>query len=244
MLKNSLILAVLIAFSLIFANLFISYEGNDELSALGKYYAENGASDVGAQNLVTAVVVTYRGLDTLGEVVILFLTAAIIGFFLKLTKEDSESNARKERIKPASEILQTGAQALVPLIFLFGIYIFINGHLTPGGGFQGGAVIATGFVLMMVAKPVQKVNHGVLAFVESISGFSFVVIGILGIILAGGFLDNHIIAMGTFGEIISAGAIPIIYSFVGLKVGAELSGIVGSFNECQEIDECQVETDE
>jgi len=233
MLKNSFILAILIAFSLIFVSLFISYEGNDELSNLGKYYAENGVQEVGAQNLVTSIVVTYRGIDTLGEVVILFLTAAIIGFFLKLSKEDSKIGKRIKKLRAASEILQTGAQALVPLIFLFGMYIFINGHLTPGGGFQGGAVIATGFVLMMIANPVQKVKHGVLAFVESISGFSFVIIGILGIVLAGGFLDNHILKLGTFGEILSAGAIPIIYSFIGLKVGAELSGIVGSFNEVQ-----------
>ncbi|MEA2040962.1 MAG: Na(+)/H(+) antiporter subunit B [Bacteroidota bacterium] len=233
MLKKSLILAILVAFSLIFVDLFISYEGNDELSMLGKYYAEEGVTDVGAQNLVTAIVVTYRGLDTLGEVVILFLTAAIIGFFLKLTKEESKNNKREERVKPTSEILQTGAKALAPLIFLFGIYIFINGHLTPGGGFQGGAVIATGFVLLVVANPVKKINHGVIAFVESISGFSFVLIGVLGILLAGGFLDNSILKMGTFGQIFSAGVIPIIYSFIGLKVGAELSGIVGSFNECQ-----------
>ena len=233
MLKNSFILAILIAFSLIFVNLFISFNGNEELSTLGKYYAENGASEVGAQNLVTSIVVTYRGIDTLGEVVILFLTAAIIGFFLKVTNNKKDENKRKDKIRPASEILQTGAQALVPLIFLFGIYIFINGHLTPGGGFQGGAVIATAFVLMLLANPTQKVKHGVIAFVESISGFSFVIVGILGIFLAGGFLDNHILSLGTFGEILSAGGIPIIYSFVGLKVGAELSGIIGSFNEVQ-----------
>lgn len=234
MLKNSFILAILIAFSLIFVNLFISFNGNDELNTLGKYYAENGASEVGAQNLVTSIVVTYRGIDTLGEVVILFLTAAIIGFFLKVTNDKKDTNKRNDKVKKASEILQTGSQALVPLIFLFGIYIFVNGHLTPGGGFQGGAVIATAFVLMLLANPVQKVPHSVIAFVESISGFSFVIVGILGIILAGGFLDNHILSMGTFGEILSAGAIPIIYSFVGLKVGAELSGIVGSFNEVQQ----------
>lgn len=233
MLKNGFILAILLGFSLILATLFLSYEGNEELSNLGKYYAENGAKDVGAQNLVTAVVVTYRGLDTLGEVVILFLTAAIIGFFLKLTKTEKDVNSRSEKLKPVSEIMVTGAQALIPLIFLFGIYIFMNGHLTPGGGFQGGAVIATGFVLMLIASPVKKVNHSVIEFTESISGISFVLIGILGILLAGGFLDNHILKLGTFGEILSAGAIPIIYSFVGLKVGAELSGIVGSFNEVQ-----------
>ena len=199
MLKKSLILAVNIAFSMIFVQLFISFEGNEDLPALGKYYAENAADEVGAQNLVTAVVVTYRGLDTLGEVVILFLTAGIIGFFLKISDSDEKENDRTNKIKVAGEILQTGAKALVPLIFLFGIYIFINGHLTPGGGFQGGAVIATGFVLMLMANPIRKVNHSLISFVESVSGFSFVIIGILGILFAGGFLDNQILPLGTFG---------------------------------------------
>lgn len=216
-----------------FVHLFISFEGNKELPALGKYYAENAVDEVGAQNLVTAVVVTYRGLDTLGEVVILFLTAGIIGFFLKISNSNNLANERVEKLKPASEILQTGAKALVPLIFLFGVYIFINGHLTPGGGFQGGAVIATGLVLLLMSNPTKKVNHGIITFVESVSGFSFVIIGVLGILFAGGFLDNKIMSMGTFGEILSAGAVPIIYIFIGLKVGSELSSIVGSFNEVQ-----------
>jgi multicomponent Na+:H+ antiporter subunit B len=233
MLKNSFILAILLAFSIIFFKLFISYEGHEELPELGKYYAENGAKDVGAQNLVTSIVVTYRGFDTLGEVVILFLTASIIGFFLKISKNKVDSDSRHKKITPASEILQTGTKALTPLIFMFGIYIFINGHLTPGGGFQGGAVIATGLILMLITNPIQKVNHYMISFVESVSGLSFVIIGVLGIVLAGGFLDNHILKMGTFGEILSAGTIPVIYSLIGLKVGSELSSIVGSFNSTQ-----------
>jgi multicomponent Na+:H+ antiporter subunit B len=116
---------------------------------------------------------------------------------------------------------------------MFGAYVFINGHLTPGGGFQGGAIIASGFVLLLLAKPNMKINHQLISIIESISGVSFVIIGILGIALAGGFLDNNIIGLGTFGTLLSAGAIPIIYIFVGLKVGSELSSIVGTFNETQ-----------
>ncbi|MEA3316826.1 MAG: Na(+)/H(+) antiporter subunit B [Bacteroidota bacterium] len=233
MLKKGLILIILIAFSTIFLNLFLSFNGSEELSKLGSYYANNEPTEVGAANIVTAVVVTYRGLDTLGEVVILFLTAAIIGFFLKLSKEEKDENTRKENLRASSEILQTASKLLFPIILLFGIYIFINGHLTPGGGFQGGAVIASGVVLLFMANPITKINHRVLSFIESVSGLSFVLIGILGIVLAGGFLDNSILKLGDFGKLFSAGAIPVIYMFVGLKVGSELSSIVASLNETQ-----------
>ena len=233
MLKKGLILVILIAFAAIFLNLLSSFNGNSELSSLSSYYANNEPTDVGAANLVTAIVVTYRGLDTLGEVVILFLSAAIVSFLLKLNKNEEDDEIRNKELRPSSEILQTATRIFVPVIFMFGAYVFINGHLTPGGGFQGGAIIASGFVLMLLAKPNMKINHQLISTIESISGVSFVLIGILGILLAGGFLDNSIIGLGTFGTLLSAGAIPIIYIFVGLKVGSELSSIVGTFNETQ-----------
>ncbi|MDA3778963.1 MAG: hypothetical protein PF487_01825 [Bacteroidales bacterium] len=234
MLKKGLILIILLAFSAIFIELLVSFNGNEELSKLGSYYANNAPTEVGAANLVTSIVVTYRGFDTLGEVVILFLAAAIIGFFLKLSKEEKDVNERKENLRATSEILQTAAKILVPIIFLFGAYIFLNGHLTPGGGFQGGAVIASGVVLLLLANPNSLINHNMLSFLESISGFSFVTIGILGIFLAGGFLDNSILELGSFGKLISAGAIPLIYIFIGLKVGSELTSIVSTLNETQQ----------
>ena len=233
MLKKGLILIILIAFAAIFLSLISSFNGNTELSDLGSYYAKNAPSEVGAANLVTAVVVTYRGLDTLGEVVILFLAAAIISFLLKLSESEKDENSRIKNLRTTSEILQTATKILVPVIFLFGAYIFINGHLTPGGGFQGGAVIASGLVLLFMANPNMKINHRLISFIESISGLSFVFIGILGILLAGGFLDNSIFELGTFGKLLSAGAIPLIYIFIGLKVGSELSSIVGTLNETQ-----------
>ncbi len=233
MLKKGFILIILIAFSAIFLNLILSFNGSTELSKLGSYYVNNGPTEVGAANIVTSIVVSYRGFDTLGEVVILFLTAAIIGFFLKLSKEEKDENARKQNLRETSEILQTASKILVPVIFLFGAYIFINGHLTPGGGFQGGAIIASGVTLMFLANPNMEFNHRLVSFIESISGLSFVLIGILGIVFAGGFLDNRILELGTFGKLLSAGSIPIIYVFIGLKVGAELSSIVGTLNETQ-----------
>jgi len=233
MLKKGIILAIVIAFAAIFFNLFSSFNGNTELSDLSSYYAINEPAQVGAANLVTAIVVTYRGLDTLGEVVILFLSAAIVSFLLKLHYNEQNDEERKNGLRPSSEVLQTATRILVPIIFMFGAYVFINGHLTPGGGFQGGAIIASGFVLLLLAKPEMKINHQLINIIESISGISFVLVGILGILLADGFLDNNLFGLGTFGTLISAGAIPIIYIFIGLKVGSELSSIVGTFNETQ-----------
>lgn len=231
-LRNSLLFLLLIAFAAVIISLFSNnYSEAEQLGIVAKHYAENAKTEVGAPNLVSAVIVTYRGLDTLGEVVILFLTAAIIGFMLKSKHNVKNSD---EKIK-GSEILETAANALVPIIILFGSYIFINGHLSPGGGFQGGAVIASAFVLLVMAKANSRLSHKIISFTESVSGFSFVIIGVLGIILAAGFLDNTFLPLGKYGSIISAGAIPIIYIFIGLKVGSELTSIVSNLKESQKI---------
>jgi multicomponent Na+:H+ antiporter subunit B len=230
MIKKGLILLILVGFVAIISSLLINFKGSEELNPLARHYAEHGAAEVGAANLVTAVVVTYRGFDTLGEVTILFLAAAIVGFFLKVNSRDNE---RETSLRKTSEILVTASTLLVPTIFMLGVYIFMNGHLTPGGGFQGGAVIATGMVLMIMAKPNVKFNHKLLAFLESISGVGFIIIGVLGALLAAGFLDNRILPLGNFGTLISAGAIPIIYVLIGLKVGSELTNILDSLKETQ-----------
>lgn len=230
MIKKGLILLVLVGFVAIISGLLINFKGSEQLNPLARHYAEHGANEVGAPNLVTAVVVTYRGFDTLGEVTILFLAAAIVGFFLRVHNRDNE---RETSLRKTSEILITASTLLVPTIFMLGVYIFMNGHLTPGGGFQGGAVIATGMVLMIMAKPNVKFNHKLLAFLESISGVGFIIIGVLGVIMAAGFLDNRILPLGNFGTLISAGAIPIIYVLIGLKVGSELTNILDSLKETQ-----------
>jgi len=232
MLRNLLIGLILVVMANMFYNVYSTYETRTELveNSMAHHFASKAAEEVGAANIVTSIIVTYRGFDTLGEVTILFLTASIISFFLKLKSEEKET---KIKHRDTTELLVTASQILIPIIFLFGIYVFMNGHLTPGGGFQGGAIIATGVALMIMANPNININHNVIHWVESISGVSFVIIGILGMVLAGGFLDNRILGLGEFGTFFSAGAIPIIYSLVGLKVGAELSNILNMYQKSQ-----------
>ena len=230
MLKGNkfIVLLILAGVAYIMFNLLSGYTEKDQLSEVAQYYAApENVESVNAQNLVTAVVVTYRGLDTLGEVTILFLTAAIIGYFLK-----GKGTGRK--VRETSEILKTSSAVLLPVIILLGVYVFVNGHLTPGGGFQGGAIIASGVALLLLSSPTLDFRFSPFTIVESISGLVFIGAGLLGIILAGGFLDNRIMEMGKFGTLLSAGAIPIIYTFVGLKVGSELSNILGKLQTAQQ----------
>jgi multicomponent Na+:H+ antiporter subunit B len=231
MIKNVLLGLVLLGMAYIFYNLYQSYEPHNELTGIAAHYAEHGAAEVGAANLVTAVVVTYRGFDTLGEVTILFLTASIISFFLKLNPTDEEKVIVRKGT--TSELLITSSHILVPMMLLFGAYVFINGHLTPGGGFQGGAIIASAIALAIMANPNRNINQQIIHWVEGISGVVFVLLGVLGVLLAGGFLDNKLLPLGEFGTLLSAGIIPIIYSFVGLKVGAEISNILNKYQKSQ-----------
>lgn len=198
--------------------------GEDKIE-VGNYYIKEGIKETGATNIVTSVVVNYRGLDTLGEVTILFVAALGVGAML--FTEQPQPRRKREK---ASLIVTTGARILFPPIILFGIYIFLHGHLTPGGGFQGGAVIASGFLLLYLARREQTMSRERLSVAESLGGLAFVIIGLMGIIFAGYFLQNFL-PKGRPNLLLSGGIIPLVYVAIGVKVGSELARIIGDLME-------------
>lgn len=237
MIRRAAVLLLLLGLAMVFAKLLLDFVPTTELNLTASYYAERGAQETGATNLITAILVTYRGLDTLGEVTVLFLAAAIVGLVLARGRQAGSADAEgAAAVPPVGELLETGRDLLVPLILLLGVYVIANGHLTPGGGFQGGAILASAMLLVLLTSPARRFGHRLIALLESVSGLVFVGLGVLGIFLAGGFLDNRILPLGTLGEIFSAGAIPIIYAFVGLKVGAEFSSMLVSLSQTGESD--------
>lgn len=194
---------------------------------VGRHYIRHGREETGAANIVTSVVVGYRGFDTLGEVTVLFVAAMGLGAVL------SAGGRRKERsqVEPASLVLYTGCRFLFPLILLFGVYVFIHGHLSPGGGFQGGAIIASAFLLIYLGCRGRRIREGWGAATESLGGLVFVLIGLAGLTAAGHHFLSNFLPGGTRNELLSAGIIPIIYIAIGLKVGAELAGIIDKLVE-------------
>jgi len=192
---------------------------------VGSHYINEGVKETGSANIVTSVVVSYRGFDTLGEVTVLFIAAIGLGAVLTNT---TKKEARK--IEPASLILYTGCRLLFPLILVFGSYIFVHGHLTPGGGFQGGAIIASGFLLIYLGCRERRISRVASNVAESLGGLVFVLIGLLGLVFGGYFLLNFL-PKGTANTLFSAGIVPIIYIAIGFKVGSELAGIIDNLIE-------------
>lgn len=236
MIKKFVALLLLAGLGLMFVGLLLGFTPDTVLNTTASYYADHSVEDTGAANIVTAIIVTYRGLDTLGEVTVLFVTATIVS--LILTQPHTSGipiigQAEKKALS-SGELLQTGTRLLVPLVLLFGVYVFVNGHLTPGGGFQGGAILASALLLMLLSDPTKRFNHRFISRVESISGVFYVFVGVLGLVLAGGFLDNRILPLGAFGTLFSAGAIPVIYTLIGLKVGAEFSSMMVTLSESRD----------
>jgi len=199
--------------------------GKDRMNpdVAGKYLSE-GVQKTGSVNIVTAIVVNYRGFDTLGEVTVLFLAATGLGAIL------FDKRGKRHPRTPASMGVKVGARILFPLIVLLGGYVFVHGHLTPGGGFPGGVIIATGFLLMYMAYRSYDVSHLGLTITESLAGLAFVTIGLLGLIYGRSFLENFL-PFGIPGSVFSAGVIPLIYVAIGLKVGSELTGVIDHMME-------------
>ncbi|MEA3559331.1 MAG: Na(+)/H(+) antiporter subunit B [Candidatus Thermoplasmatota archaeon] len=200
----------------------------DQEGATAGEYIAGGNNDTGSANLVTSVVVNYRGFDTLGEVTILFLASTGVGALLSVMEMDTPRK-QKNKAREPSFILQQGSRLILPLIILFGVYVFVHGHLSPGGGFQGGVIIASGLLLFYISNREAKARHRVLSWVESTSGLAFIGIGVIGLATASIFLDSHGVVNKDIGLLISAGLLPLIYIAIGLKVGSEMTGLVDRF---------------
>jgi multisubunit Na+/H+ antiporter MnhB subunit len=129
-------------------------------------------------------------------------------------------------MKGMTVIVKTVSSWVKVLIILFGIYIVIFGHLTPGGGFAGGVILASSYVLLMLAfgrELAQKnLPLALSSKLDCIGAMAFAVIAILGFVYGGTFFLNFLVKHGKPLELISAGVIPLSNIAIGLKVGASL----------------------
>jgi multicomponent Na+:H+ antiporter subunit B len=187
-------------------------------------------------DVVTAVNFDYRGFDTLGEEFILF--AAVLGLTLLLRETRDErlgaidDDAPERRPPPTSAALRLLTVVLVPFTVLLAIYITAHGHLTPGGGFQGGVIAASALLLIYIGGEyvaLRRVRPLSLVEVSEASGAAaFVLIGVGGIIFAGAFLENFL-PVRTPGSLVSAGTIPLLSFAVGFEVAGGFVLLLSEF---------------
>ena len=191
-------------------------------------YIENGLQETGAVNIVTGMILDYRAFDTLGESHVLFIATCTVLILLRVDKKSiqviSETNDRTHEPKN-DVILQTVARILVPPIFIFGIYIILAGHLGPGGGFSGGAVMGAGLILYLNAFGFAKTEKFFTA--KTYRNMSFAALACYSIAKSYSFFTgaNHIesiIPLGNPGAILSSGLILILNICVGVVVAGTM----------------------
>lgn len=196
-------------------------------------YIENGLEETGAINIVAGMILDYRAFDTLGESHVLFVATITVLILLRLNKGQEDTNDRI--FEPKNDaILQLVATFLVPIIIIFGIYIILNGHLGPGGGFSGGAVIGAGLVLYLNAfgfakterffteKTYKWVCFFSLSFYCLAKSYSF---------YTGANQLHSVIPKGTPGAILSSGLILPLNIAVGLVVACTIYAFYAMFRK-------------
>lgn len=181
-------------------------------------YKFGGQAEDSAANIVTSIVADYRLFDTTLEVIVLFIS--IMGFSMAMPKE-------KELIKPSSSIIKYWSPILMVFMVMTGFYMFINGHLSPGGGFPAGAILSTAVLLGFLSKT-KVPSKKTFKYIEAVSGTLIFSLGIIAFIMNGSFFYNFLEG-GKIGNILSGGIIPIFYSLVAFKVASELSSVFYDF---------------
>ncbi len=231
---------------------------NNEVS---ERYLEEGLSETGAVNLVSGMILDYRAFDTLGESHVLFLAAVCVIILLRKDEDgrekarpDRKRKKRTEKRKDArvrtsggdrrgsalsrpqegtDAVLRLAARILVPCLFLFGIYVILNGHLSAGGGFSGGAVLGGGLILCRNAFPEETkrfFKYGTFKGVSAAALLCYALLKAYSFYTGANHLESGI-PLGTPGAILSAGLILPLNICVGLVVACTMYAFYSLFSE-------------
>ncbi len=230
----------------------ISNPDNNEVSAR---YIEKGIDETGAVNFVAGMILDYRAFDTFGESNVLFVATICVTVMLRVSAgrkksrkksgsagklniaaETSTDEIKQEEVSPEEvsdqfyepqhdTILQVMSGIIFPIIMVFGIYVVLNGHISPGGGFSGGAVLGAGFILYLNAFGFEKTEKFMNANTVKWITFSALIVYCLAksysFFTGANHLDSHI-PLGTPGAILSSGLILILNICVGLVVACTM----------------------
>lgn len=203
-------------------------------------YIVDGMQDTGAVNIVTGMILDYRAFDTFGESNVLFIATCTVLILLRNDKKNEKRKAEWEAKKDslyepkADSILQKITFLLFPIIAIFGIYVVLNGHLSPGGGFSGGAIIGAGLILYVNAfgfektqkffteKTYKRISFCALSFYCLAKSYSF---------YTGAHHLESGIPLGTPGDIISSGLILPLNICVGMVVACTMYAFYALFRK-------------
>jgi multicomponent Na+:H+ antiporter subunit B len=155
-------------------------------------YLEDAQEETHAPNVITGIILNYRGYDTMGEVTVIF--CALAGVLAVLGREKRGriyAYADRSRVK-SSTIVKTMVRFTVPFIILFSVYTILHGEISPGGGFQGGAIIGASMIIFTTVfglyESSQRIPQKLRLPLEGSAVLTFFTVGVLGMVGGGNFL--------------------------------------------------------
>lgn len=218
----------------------IGSDKNPSSNEVAAKYIEDGLQDTGAVNIVTGMILDYRAFDTFGESNVLFIATCTVLILLRNDKKKGKGSAQEEEKRDSiyepkdDSILQGVSKILVPIIIIFGIYVILNGHLSPGGGFSGGAIIGAGLILYLNAFGFEKTER---FFTEktykwvSFSALTFYCLAKSYSFYTGAHHLESGIPLGTPGAILSSGLILPLNICVGMVVACTMYAFFALFRK-------------
>ena len=225
-------LAALLVASVVDLPAFGHYQG-----AYGNQLERETVPERHTTNVVTAIVFDYRGFDTLGEEFILFASVVGVTLLLRRSKdsEDEDEVLRKAADDDTrSDAIEVAGLALIPPLFLLGLWVVAFGMVTPGGGFQGGVLLAgalfvvflaAGFHAYYTLTPTPWLDFG-----EGLGAAAFTLLG-LGALLAGASYLHNFMGPGLRGTLDSGGSLPLLNWATALEVTAAMLLLFSEFLE-------------
>jgi multicomponent Na+:H+ antiporter subunit B len=207
-----------------------------EIPAYGERIAAVALAERGVENLVAAVIFDYRGFDTLNEQFIIF--AAVLGVALLFRDvrglpggEPIRRGAIAPRPVERSEAVTAAARPALAVIAVFGAFVVLHAHLTPGGGFQGGAILASALLLVFLGEGYDcwraTLPPAVLDVTKAVAALAYALLGLAGLAAGGAYLEN-VLPLGTRGSLASGGTIPLLNAAAGIGV---VTGLLLLFHE-------------
>jgi multicomponent Na+:H+ antiporter subunit B len=186
----------------------------------------------GTSNVVSAVNFDQRAIDTFGEESILIAT--VVGAAALLRPSSEETERRVPEVGRTLESTRLVGYVMIPLTLAIGLDVVAHGGVSPGGGFQGGVILATGLHLLYVAGSYPALERlRPLTWFEIADGAgaaAFAAVGLIGLASTGAFLGNFL-PFGQFGQILSTGTVQVLSGIVGVEVVGGMLVLLSSFFE-------------
>lgn len=161
-------------------------------SAGKDFFYQNGYQDTGSKNLVTAIYLDYRLFDSLFEAGILLVAVSGVIWISQHNIKEKNATFMIDKQK-TPELFVTFSRLLYPVMLLFGLYVILNGHLSPGGGFQGGAIVATAILILYYIDISKEIDVKFILLIEKILFILLITIASLSLFTRGELFTNFIL---------------------------------------------------